>query len=51
MHLPLKDSKKLKEPPILEQKELILITRLSFKIFAINLLLPKFNQNCIKAGI
>jgi hypothetical protein len=41
-HLPLRISKRLKDHPPLEQRQLILVTRLSFKLFDNKTTLPSF---------
>jgi hypothetical protein len=43
--LPLRISKRLKEPPPLEQRLFILVTRLSFKLFDNKITSPRFNKN------
>jgi hypothetical protein len=43
--LPLKISKRLKDPPPLKQSYLILVTRLNFKLFDNKITSPSFNKN------
>jgi hypothetical protein len=43
-HLPLRISKRLKGHPPSEQRKLILVTRLSFKLFDNNITLPSLNK-------
>jgi hypothetical protein len=44
-HLPLRISKRLKDHPLLEQRQLILVTRLSFKLFDNKITLPSLNKD------
>jgi hypothetical protein len=44
-HLPLRISKKLKDHPPLEQRQLILVTRLSFKLFDNEITSPSLNKD------
>jgi hypothetical protein len=43
-HLPLRVSKRLKDHPPLEQRQLILVTRLSFKLFDNKITSPSLNK-------
>jgi hypothetical protein len=43
-HLPLRISKRLKDHPPLEQRQLILVTRLSFKLFDNKITSPSLNK-------
>jgi hypothetical protein len=47
-HLPLKISKRLKDHPPLEQRQLILVTRLSFKLFDTKNTSSSFNKYALK---
>jgi hypothetical protein len=47
-HLPLRISKRLKDHPPLEQRQLILVTRLSFKLFDNEITLSSFNKELNK---
>jgi hypothetical protein len=47
-HLPLRISKRLKDHPSLEQRQLILITRLSFKLFDNKNTSSSFNKDALK---
>jgi hypothetical protein len=44
-HLPLKISKRLKDHPPLEQRQLILVTRLSFKLLDNKITSPSLNKD------
>jgi hypothetical protein len=44
-HLPLRNSKRLKDHPPLEQRQLILLTRLSFKLFDNKITSPSCNKD------
>jgi hypothetical protein len=44
-HLPLRISKRLKDHPPLKQRQLILVTRLSFKLFDNKITSPSFNKD------
>jgi hypothetical protein len=44
-HLPLRISKRLKDHPPLEQRQLILVTRLSFKLFDNKITSPSCNKD------
>jgi hypothetical protein len=44
-HFPLRISKRLKDHPPLEQRQLILVTRLSFKLFDNKITSPSFNKD------
>jgi hypothetical protein len=46
-HLPLRISKRLKDLPPLKQRYLILVTRLSFKLFDNKITSPSFNKNAL----
>jgi hypothetical protein len=43
--LPLRISKRLKDHPPLEQRQLILVTRLSFKLFDNKITSPRLNKD------
>jgi hypothetical protein len=47
-HFPLRISKRLKDHPPLEQRQLILVTRLSFKLFDNKISSPSFNKDALK---
>jgi hypothetical protein len=47
-HLPLRISKRLKDHPPLEQRQLILVTRLSFKLFDNEITLSSLNKELNK---
>jgi hypothetical protein len=44
-HLPLRILKRLKDHPPLEQRQLTLVTRLSFKLFDNKITSPSFNKD------
>jgi hypothetical protein len=44
-HFPLRIAKRLKDHPPLEQRQLILVTRLSFKLFNNKITSPNFNKD------
>jgi hypothetical protein len=44
-HLPLRISKRLKDHPPLEQRQLILVTRLSFKLLDNKITSPSLNKD------
>jgi hypothetical protein len=44
-HLPLRISKRLKDHPPLEQRQLILVKRLSFKLFDNKITSPSLNKD------
>jgi hypothetical protein len=44
-HFPIRISKRLKDHPPLEQRQLILVTRLSFKLFDNEITSPNFNKD------
>ena len=46
-HLPLRISKRLKDHPPLEQRQLILVTRLSFKLFDNKITSPSFTKDAL----
>jgi hypothetical protein len=46
-HLPLRISKRLKDHPPLEQRQLILVTRLSFKLFDNKITSSSFNKDAL----
>jgi hypothetical protein len=46
-HLPLRISKRLKDHPPLEQRQLILVTRLSFKLFDNKITSLSFNTDAL----
>jgi hypothetical protein len=46
-HFPLWISKRLKDHPPLEQRQLILVTRLSFKLFDNKIISPSFNKDAL----
>jgi hypothetical protein len=46
-HFPLRISKRLKEHPPLEQRQLILVTRLSFKLFDNKITSSSFNKDAL----
>jgi hypothetical protein len=47
-HLPLRISKRLKDHPPLEQRSLILVTRLSSKLFDNKITSSSFNKDALK---
>jgi hypothetical protein len=46
-HLPLRISKRLKDHPPLEQRQLILVTRLSFKLFDNKITSSSLNKDAL----
>jgi hypothetical protein len=46
-HLPLRISKRLKDHPPLEQRQLILVTMLSFKLFDNKITSPSFTKDAL----
>jgi hypothetical protein len=46
-HFPLRISKRLKDHPPLEQRQLILVTRLSFKLFDNKITSPSFTKDAL----